>query len=111
MILFQAVLEAVDPTRNCFRSYRLEAGTDLFGTWLVAVTFGRIGTGDRRVCYCVDDEDGARKLIRENKTARKRIGVAYCICEWSDPQEWLLAPNGSDHTQVHTPATPGIAAH
>jgi hypothetical protein len=31
------LLEARDPALGRFRSYRLEAGTDLFGTWLVEV--------------------------------------------------------------------------
>ena len=43
MDAFNAVLEARDPEHGCFRAYRLEAGTDLFGTWLVEITFGPIG--------------------------------------------------------------------
>ena len=34
MSIFHARLEARDPERDCFRSYRLEADPDLFGTWL-----------------------------------------------------------------------------
>ena len=43
MSIFHARLEARDPASDCFRSYRLEAGPDLFGTWLVDATYGRIG--------------------------------------------------------------------
>ena len=43
MSLFTARLEACDPARDCFRSYRLDAGPDLFGAWLVEATYGRIG--------------------------------------------------------------------
>ena len=41
---FTAVLEAHDPEQNHFRSYGIEAGTDLFGVWLVGVMYGRIGS-------------------------------------------------------------------
>jgi hypothetical protein len=40
MNAFSALLEARDPALARFRSYRLHAGTDLFGTWLVEVTYG-----------------------------------------------------------------------
>jgi hypothetical protein len=44
MDAFTAVLEARDPEQNHFRSYGIEAGTDLFGVWLVGVMYGRIGS-------------------------------------------------------------------
>jgi hypothetical protein len=37
---FAAYLEARHPERDCRRAYSIEAGTDLFGDWLVEVTFG-----------------------------------------------------------------------
>ena len=41
---FRIILEARNPARGCLRHYRLEAGTDLFGTWVVVISYGRIGT-------------------------------------------------------------------
>jgi hypothetical protein len=41
MDAFRAVLEARDPSRGVARAYRLEAGTDLFGAWLVGVALPR----------------------------------------------------------------------
>jgi hypothetical protein len=38
MSIFAARLEARDPARDCFRSYRIVAGPDLFGAWLVDAT-------------------------------------------------------------------------
>ena len=35
MDAFSALLEARDPALGRFRAYRLEAGTDLLGDWLV----------------------------------------------------------------------------
>ena len=95
MSIFSARLEARDPVRDCFRSYRLEAGLDLFGTWLVDATYGRIGTPGRTIRYFAGDEDAARKIIRRTlqrrATAPKRIGVSYRICELNDPSQWLTA--------------------
>lgn len=80
MDAFVAVLEARDPAQGLFRSYRVEAGTDLFGDWLVEVTFGRIGSGGRRVRYPAGDEAGAKKCVadklRRRSTAPRRIGAA-----------------------------------
>jgi hypothetical protein len=95
MDAFHAVLEARDPPRGIARAYRLEAGTDLFGAWLVEVTFGRIGTRGRTVRYAVRDEAEARKLVgkalRRRATARKRIGVGYRFRELTDPGHWFPA--------------------
>jgi len=93
MSIFHARLEGRDPERDCFRSYRLEAGPDLFGAWLVDATYGRIGTRGRTIRLVASDEDGARKIIRHTlqrrATAPKRIGVAYRLCELADPAGWL----------------------
>ncbi len=90
---FSALLEARDSALGRFRSYRLEAGTDLFGAWLVEVTNGRIGTRGRLVRYVAADEAEAKKLVqrslRRRATARKRIGVGYCFRELIDPSEWV----------------------
>src|SRR5947209_1849857 len=59
MNAFNALLEARDPEMGRFRAYRLEAGPDLFGAWLVVVTYGRIGTPGRSVRYSAADESEA----------------------------------------------------
>ena len=40
---FFATPEARDSSLGRMRTYRLKAGTDLFGAWLVEVVYGRIG--------------------------------------------------------------------
>ena len=47
MLDFRIILEARNPARRCSRRYRVEAGTDLFGSWVVEITYGRIGTAGR----------------------------------------------------------------
>lgn len=99
MSTFSALLEARDPSLGRFRAYLLEAGTDLFGAWLVDVTYGRIGTRGRRIRYVVRDETEARNLVRENlrrrATAKRRIGVAYQFTGMFDPEKWCSAESGS----------------
>ena len=99
MDAFVAVLEARDPARGCFRSYRVEAGTDLLGDWLVEVTFGRIGSGGRRVAYPVEGEAAAKRCVagklRRRATARRRIGTAYEVRELHDPARWVSDPDSA----------------
>ena len=93
MEVFRAVLEARDPSINCARMYRLEAGPDLFGVWLVEIAYGKIGTQGHRKRYVVDDEQSACKLVKQKMqrrgTTTKRIGVPYQICEWWDSGRWM----------------------
>jgi WGR domain len=93
MDAFSAMLEAHDPALGRFRAYRLEAGTDLLGDWLVEITYGRIGTPGRRIRYAAQDEAEAKKLVRDSlrrrATARKRIGVPYRFRHLIDPHHWF----------------------
>jgi hypothetical protein len=94
MSIFTARLEACDPARDCYRSYRLEAGPDLFGIWVVDATYGRIGCRGHTVRRVADDEAQARKIVRHclqrRATAPKRIGVPYQLRELHDPGRWTL---------------------
>ena len=91
-LAFSTLLHACDPARNHWRAYRVEAGQDLFGDWLVEVTFGRIGPGGRTVRYVAADEQGARILtracLRRRASARRRIGIAYRELSRFDPNGW-----------------------
>jgi hypothetical protein len=68
-----------NPARHCFRQYRVEAGTDLFGVWVVEIRYGRIRTAGRSRSYVVRDEGEARHLARSilkrQATAPRRIMV------------------------------------
>ena len=86
------ILEARNPARRCWRQYRVEAGTDLFGVWVVEISYGRIGTAGRSRCFVVRDEGEARHLARSilkrRESAPRRIGVPYRIRELIDPAGW-----------------------
>ena len=98
-LAFSTLLHACDPARNHWRAYRVEAGQDLFGDWLVEITFGRIGPGGRTVQYLALDEEGARKLTRaclhRRTSAPRRIGVAYRELSRFDPMGWTGAAQPS----------------
>ncbi len=89
---FRIILEARNPARGCLRHYRVEAGTDLFGVWVVVISYGRIGTAGRTRSYVVRDEAQACRLtqsiLKRRATAPRRIGVAYRILELIDPAGW-----------------------
>jgi hypothetical protein len=90
---FTAALEARDPAHGRFRSYRIEAGTDLFGDWLVEVTYGRIGSPGRTIRHVAANEAEAGKIVRRclarRGTARRRIGVEYRLRELTDVAGWV----------------------
>jgi hypothetical protein len=95
-------LEARVLAHGCFRAYRIEAGTDLLGEWLVDVTYGCIGTLGRRIRYLAHGEADARRIVRHclqrRATAPRRIGVGYQLRELDDPGQWLppCSPRTSD---------------
>ncbi|WP_374091018.1 WGR domain-containing protein [Methylomicrobium lacus] len=76
-----AYLEARDPARNIHRAYSLAYGQDLFGNWIVEITYGRIGGKGRTLVTIVDNEDEALKYVQKSlkrrQSAPKRIGVGY----------------------------------
>jgi len=92
---FRVCLEACDPAQGRFRAYRIDAGTDLLGHWLVDVTYGRIGSRGRTLRHAAASEPEARKIVRHclqrRGTAERRIGVGYRIQELTDPAQWMTA--------------------
>jgi len=53
MIDFFVQLEARAPERNIWRSYCIAAGQDIFGDWMVELTYGRIcAKGYTKPSYC-----------------------------------------------------------
>jgi len=79
-----AYLDARDPDRNIHRANSIAYGQDLFGNWIVEITFGRIGGKGRTIVTVVDNEEEAinhaQKALKRRKSAPKRIGVGYSAC-------------------------------
>lgn len=78
---FRTRLQAIDLSRNIARDYSVDASVDLFGHWVVALHWGRIGThGQSRRVIFTEQRDAARfvgSVLSRRKSAKKRIGVAY----------------------------------
>lgn len=90
---FRAEMEARDASVGCFRAYRIEAGIDLLGAWIVDVSYGRIGSAGRTIRYVAETEKEAKRLVRRylrrRASAPRRIGVAYQMRSLVDPGQWL----------------------
>jgi predicted DNA-binding WGR domain protein len=72
---FAVRLEARDAARNLWRAYTLEAGRDLFGAWVVEVSYGRIGRPGRILHHsfiemCLQ----LRPTLAGDETGTSRIG-------------------------------------
>jgi predicted DNA-binding WGR domain protein len=103
MISLRIGLEARSKAHRCFRAYEVAVGTDLFGAWLVEMTYGRIGTAGRAKIRSFSAEEEAlaqvNACLRKRATAPRRIGVAYRVrrvtqCpEWRNPDhdDWIGA--------------------
>jgi len=95
MMEFAIHLEACDPARNIWRSYSITAGQDLFGDWIVAMNYGRIGSRGTTKTVTLPDEAETRryvkKCLKKRESAPKRIGIDYKIVgvsgTWSDQRE------------------------
>ena len=89
---FTTLLHADAPALNRRRAYRLEIGRDLFDTWWVEVTFGRIGRAGRTLRFGARDEDEARDIagacLARRGSAQRRIGVGYEERSTFDPHGW-----------------------
>jgi predicted DNA-binding WGR domain protein len=87
MMEFSILLEACDPERNRWRSYHIAAGQDLFGDWVVVLTYGRMGCRGRTKMVLMPDESAARRFVeaclRKRESAHKRIGIGYKVRQTS----------------------------
>jgi predicted DNA-binding WGR domain protein len=74
-------LQAIDQARNVARDYQIEACLDLFGHWIVALHWGRIGARGQSRQLSFDNEGEAGRFVQfvltRRKSLQKRIGVAY----------------------------------
>lgn len=83
MMDFAIHLEARDPARNIWRAYSITGGQDLFGDWVVVLSYGRIGAKGRTKTVLLPNEAETRRYVRQclkkRKSALKRIGVGYKV--------------------------------
>ena len=95
MMHYTVLLEASAPELNIWRSYHIASGQDIFGAWVVELTYGRIGAKGRKKTILVPDEAAAQQYVRQclkkRETAPKRIGIGYKVRHvsgsWNDDSE------------------------
>jgi len=74
-------LRAINPERNVAREYQLDVQPDLFGHWIVALHWGRIGTRGQCRTFSFEHSDAGSRFVGHNlarrRGAHRRIGAAY----------------------------------
>jgi predicted DNA-binding WGR domain protein len=94
MTLLRIRLEARSSARRCHRAYEVAVSTDLFGAWLVEMSYGRIGTFGRVKARSFSTADAAaaqvRACLRKRASAPRRIGVAYRLRSAAQHGDWHL---------------------
>jgi len=85
MMGFAIHLEARAPGRNIWRAYSIKGGQDLFGDWVVVLSYGRIGAKGAIKTALLTDEAAVRHYVRQclkkRENAQKRIGIGYTIIQ------------------------------
>jgi predicted DNA-binding WGR domain protein len=85
-------LEARSPAHRCHRAYEIAVSADLFGAWLVEMSYGRIGTFGRVKARSFSTADAAavevKACLRKRASAPRRIGVAYRLKSATHHGEW-----------------------
>jgi predicted DNA-binding WGR domain protein len=92
MTSLHILLEARSAVRRCWRAYEIEVGADLFGAWLVEMSYGRIGTMGRSkirsFATAADAQAEVNGCLRKRASAPRRIGVAYRLRRASQAADW-----------------------
>jgi predicted DNA-binding WGR domain protein len=87
-------LEARSPAHHCHRAYEIAVSADLFGAWVVEMSYGRIGTLGRVKARSFSTADAAaaevKACLRKRASAPRRIGVAYRLWSAVRHGEWHL---------------------
>jgi hypothetical protein len=86
LIDWRCELQARCNTKNIARSYEITVTKDLFGRWIVALAWERIGGAGSRLSVSFESEPAARQFIDRTLSRRasapRRIGVEYQLVRW-----------------------------
>ena len=124
MTSLHILLEARSAARRCWRSYEIDVSADLFGVWLVEMSYGRIGTTGRSkvrsFATAADAQVQVHACLRKRATAPRRIGVRYRLRRasragsWSKPGlenrlcAWFGGPDRSNDLSPVSPPRPKV---
>lgn len=94
MTLLRIRLEARSSARRCHRAYEVAVSTDLFGAWLVEMSYGRIGALGRTKARSFSSADDAaaqvKTCLQKRAGAPRRIGVAYRVRSAVQSGDWRI---------------------
>jgi predicted DNA-binding WGR domain protein len=86
-------LEARSTAHRCLRAYEIVVGADLFGAWMVEMSYGRIGTPGRTKVRTFSTTEEAQVQVdvclRKRASAPRRSGVAYRLRRAIRSETWL----------------------
>ncbi len=92
MTSLHILLDARSAMHRCWRAYEVEVGVDLFGAWLVEMSYGRIGTMGRSkirsFATAASAQAEVQACLRKRASAPRRIGVAYRLRRASQEADW-----------------------
>jgi predicted DNA-binding WGR domain protein len=75
--LLTLTLEAHNPARNHHRRYAVSVGRDLFGHWMVRVSYGRVGQAGQEKRYGGTDEHAMRAVVRKCLSRRRSAPAGW----------------------------------
>lgn len=80
-------LQAINAEKNIYRQYEIYIGKDLFGTWLLAIAYGRIGKATQIRNYPFEHleslQSRLKNILRKRLSSQNRIGTNYHIISCS----------------------------
>jgi predicted DNA-binding WGR domain protein len=76
-------LKAINPDKNIYRWYEIKQSHNLFGTWSLIISSGRLGTKGRTRVLPFETEEEMniilQKILKKRLTAEHRIGCNYAL--------------------------------
>jgi predicted DNA-binding WGR domain protein len=87
-------LGARSAAHRCHRAYEIAVNADLFGAWVVEMTYGRIGTFGRVKARSFSTAEAAaaevKASLRKRACTPRRIGVPYRLKTAARNGDWQL---------------------
>jgi WGR domain len=79
-------LQAKNPERNIARRYSMLLTQDLFGAWILKITFGCSGRKGTEMSYAFPSKEGAyqklKPILKKRASAQNRLGCPYQLIEY-----------------------------
>lgn len=78
-------LKAINPEKGIYRWYEIKCNRDLFGSWSLILSFGRISQKGKTKLMLFDSfaemDKYLQKILRKRLTSHTRIGCNYILVD------------------------------